>query len=102
VNRWTGNPVDDRVRLSPGVSLADGAFGAPYTVDQAMVNDGNASKAVKDVGTAVTLLTGLPAQWAARPLGYMTGVAEERIEPEGPVDVIRGLLTGVASPESRQ
>ncbi len=102
INRWNGNPVDDRVSLSPAVSLAEGAFGAPYSVYQAMVNDGNASKAVKDVGTAVTLLTGLPAHWAARPLGYVTGIAEERIEPEGPVDVIRGLVTGVASPESRQ
>jgi hypothetical protein len=102
INRWNGNPVDDRVSLSPGVSLAEGAVGAPYSVYQAMVNDGNASKAVKDVGTAVTLLTGLPAHWAARPIGYVTGIAEERIEPEGPMDVIRGLLTGVASPESRQ
>lgn len=102
INRWNGNPVDDRVSLSPGVSLAEGAVGAPYSVYQAMVNDGNASKAVKDVGTAVTLLTGLPAHWAARPIGYMTGVAEERIEPEGPLDVIRGLVTGTASPESRQ
>jgi hypothetical protein len=57
---------------------------------------------VKDVGTAVTLLTGLPAHWAARPIGYVTGIAEERIEPEGPLDVIRGLATGVASPDSRQ
>lgn len=102
INRWNGNPVDDRVSLSPGVSLAEGAVGAPYSVYQAMVNDGNASKAVKDVGTAVTLLTGLPAHWAARPIGYMTGVAEERIEPEGPLDVLRGLVTGTASPESRQ
>jgi hypothetical protein len=102
INRWNGNPVDDRVSLSPGVSLAEGAVGAPYSVYQAMVNDGNASKAVKDVGTAVSLMTGLPAHWAARPIGYMTGIAEERIEPEGPLDVLRGLVTGVASPESRQ
>lgn len=102
INRWNGNPVDDRVSLSPGVSLAEGAVGAPHSVYQAMVNDGNASKAVKDVGTAVTLLTGLPAHWAARPLGYLTGIAEERIEPEGPLDVIRGLVTGTASPDSRQ
>lgn len=102
INRWNGNPVDDRVSLSPGVSLAEGAVGAPYSVYQAMVNDGNASKAVKDVGTAVTLLTGLPAHWAARPLGYLTGIADERIEPEGPMDLIRGLVTGTASPDSRQ
>jgi hypothetical protein len=102
INRFNGNPVDDRVSLSPGVSLAEGAFGAPYSVYQAMVNDGNASKAVKDVGTAVTLLTGLPAHWAARPISYVTGIAEDRIEPEGPLDVVRGLVTGVASPESRQ
>lgn len=102
INKWNDNPVDDRVSLSPGVSLLEGSVGAPVSVYEAMVNDGNASKAVKDVGTAVTLLTGLPAHWAARPIGYMTGVAEERIEPEGPLDVIRGLVTGVASPESRQ
>jgi hypothetical protein len=101
INRFNNNPVDDRVSLSPGVSLLEGSVGAPYSVYKALVDEGSKAKAVKDVGTAVSLMTGLPAHWAARPISYWVGVADDRIEPEGFTDALRGTLTGVASPDSR-
>ncbi|HAX23052.1 MAG TPA: hypothetical protein DCY64_22545 [Hydrogenophaga sp.] len=102
ISRFNGNPMDDRVSLSPGVSLLEGSVGAPYSVYQALVNDGNKARAVKDVGTAVSIMTGLPLYWAARPLSYLVGVQDGRIEPTGVVDFSRGMLTGTASPESKE
>jgi len=102
INRFNGNPMDDRVSLSPAVSLLESTVGAPQSVYKALVEDGSKARAVKDVATAVSIVTGLPAYAVVRPLSYLTGIADDRIEPTGPLDVVRGLATGVASPESRQ
>lgn len=102
INRFNGNPVDDRVSLSPAVSLLESAVGAPQSVYKAVAEDGNPARAVKDVATAVSIATGLPAYAVSRPLSYLAGVQADRIDPTGPVDAARGLVTGTASPESRQ
>jgi len=102
INRFNGNPMDDRVSLSPAVSLLESSVGAPQSVYKALVEDGSKARAVKDVATAVSIATGLPIHWAARPISYLTGIADDRIEPTGPLDAVRGVVTGVASPESKQ
>lgn len=102
VNRFNDNPADDKFSLSPAVSLIESTVSAPSSVYKAIVDDGNKQKAVRDVAAAATMITGLPIYAAARPVGYLAGVADERIEPTGPVDLTRGLITGTASPESKQ
>jgi hypothetical protein len=94
--------VDDKVSLSPAISLLESTVGAPYSVYKAMVDDGSVRRAVMDVSTAVAMITGLPTRAIAKPLGYLAGVANDEIEPTGPMDVARGLLTGLPSPESKQ
>jgi len=101
VNRFNDNPADDKFSLSPAVSLLESAVSAPASVYKAIIDDGSAQKAVRDVAAAATLITGLPIYAAARPAGYLAGMADGRIEPTGPVDLARGLVTGTASPESR-
>ena len=102
VNRFNDQPADDKFSLSPTVSVLESAVGAPASVYKAIVDDASAQKAVRDASALITVMTGLPAMTAARPLGYLAGVADERIEPTGPVDAARGLVTGTASPESKQ
>jgi hypothetical protein len=104
VNRANSNPADDRISLSPAVSLLEAGAGVPKLVYQAATDPDkiNARNAVRDVASAISITTGLPAYAVARPLGYLAGVADDRIEPTGPVDTARGLLTGSASPESKQ
>lgn len=102
VNRFNDNPADDKFSLSPAVSLIESSVSAPASVYKAIVDDGNKQKAVRDVAAAATLITGLPIYAAARPIGYATGIADDRIDPTGPVDLTRGLITGTASPESKQ
>lgn len=101
VNRFNDNPADDKFSLSPAVSLLESAVSSPASVYKAIVDEGSAQKAVRDVAAAATLITGLPIYAAARPIGYLAGMADERIEPTGPVDLARGLVTGTASPESK-
>jgi hypothetical protein len=101
VNGFNDNPADDRFSLSPTVSVLESAVAAPQNVYKAIVDEGSAQKAVRDMSALITLATGLPAMTLARPLGYAAGVAQGKIEPTGPVDAARGLVTGTASPESK-
>jgi hypothetical protein len=102
VNRFNDQPADDKFSLSPTVSVLEAAVGAPASVYGAIVDDKNAQKAVRDLSALITVATGLPAMTLARPVGYAAGMAQGRIEPTGPVDAARGLVTGTASPESKQ
>lgn len=101
VNRFNDKPADDKFSLSPSVSVIESAAGSPASVYKAIVEDASKQKAVRDVAALITVTTGLPAMTVARPLGYLAGMQEGRIEPTGPGDVARGLVTGTASPESK-
>jgi hypothetical protein len=46
--------------------------------------------------SALGLLTGVPVVPLARPLGYLSEVSEGNVEPTGPIDFARGLVTGRA------
>jgi hypothetical protein len=105
VTRLDNNPLNDRISLSPGLSLLESALGGNVQTVYELLNedkDVNARRAIRDAATLVSVLTGVPLYAAARPIGYAAGVAEGKIEPEGPVDLARGLITGTASPESKQ
>jgi ADP-Ribosyltransferase in polyvalent proteins len=102
VNQFNDTPADDKFSLSPTVSVLQSGTSAPFSVTKALADDGSQQKAVRDAAALVTVLTGLPATAAARPLGYAAGVAQGKIRPTGPADMARGLVTGVASPESKR
>lgn len=102
VNRFNTNPADDKFSLSPAVSMIESTVSAPASVYKAIVDDGNKVKAARDVAAAATMITGLPIYGAARPLFYAVGIADDKIEPTGPVDAVRGFVTGTASPDSKQ
>lgn len=99
--RFNDNPTDDRVSLSPAVSLLEGAVGAPTSVYKAITDDGSWRTAVRDTASLIGMATGLPAVAAARPLGYLAGVAQEKIQPTSAADAVRGVATGAASPASK-
>lgn len=103
INRMNKNPADDKMSLSPAVSLLESAVGIPSDVYKALTDPDKLSKrnAVRDVASAISLATGLPATALARPVGYLAGVADDRITPTDAADQLRGMLTGSASPESR-
>lgn len=102
VNRFNSNPADDRVSASPAVSMLEAAGGVPVAAFKlAKGEEVNAKNAVRDVASLVSIATGLPATAAARPLGYLAGVEQGTISPTSTADAVRGAVTGVASPESK-
>ncbi len=88
------NRYDDRIQTSPAISILESAVKAPASIYRAVVDQGKTSTAVKDSMTLLGLLSGLPLPAVARPIGYISDVAEEVANPDDPVDVVRGLLTG--------
>lgn len=102
MNAFNSKPYDDRISTSPAISMIESAAKSPRSVYQAIADDGNRRTAVRDVATFISMTTGLPASAIARPLGYLAGVEQGTIDPEGPADAARGLVTGVPSPESKR
>lgn len=100
--RLNDNPVDDRLSLSPAISLIESTVGVPANVYRVIIGKGTWASAAKSAAGGATLLTGLPIYAVARPISYTLGMAEGRIEPQGPWDATRGLITGAPSPESKQ
>ena len=102
INAWNSKPYDDRIASSPAISMLESAAKAPVSVYNAVVNDGSAQKAVRDVATLISMTVGIPVNLAARPIGYAVGVADNKITPTSGPDMARGLVTGIASPDSKR
>lgn len=101
---FNDKPYDDRMTSSPSVSSIEAST---IGVGKAIVNVVDEDKEltgknVRDVMTMLSLVTGIPFSAAGRPVGYLVEVGRGKVEPEGPVDVVRGLVTGVATPDSKR
>lgn len=101
VARFNHNPADDKMSLVPAVSQIEAAASVPADLYKHAVDRGRADKTIKDVASLISITTGLPASVAAKPISYLTSVQEGRVNPTGPVDTVRGLITGTASPQSK-
>jgi hypothetical protein len=100
---WTSVPYDDRIAGSPAISVVEGGLRtiSGKTVYDAIAEDGDKSKAIKDVLSLITLVTGVPVQALSRPIGYAVDVAEGDVKPTSTEDYIRGIVTGSASEASK-
>jgi hypothetical protein len=101
-NRFNHKPYDDRMSTAPAISMIESAVESPFAVYEAIVNDGKPSKAIRDVATLVGLALGIPLTPLSKAAGYAADVADEKVDPQGPIDAVRGTITGVASPQSKQ
>ena len=101
VNATNDKPYDDRMATSPAISMLEAAAKAPTSVYKAIVEDGKVSKAVKDVGTLIALTVGIPLAPVTKPLGYVADVEQGKVSPTGPVDAVRGAVTGAPSGPSK-
>lgn len=97
------NPTDDRLSVSPFVSIVEGGVRAPVEIGKTLFQgDEFTRRDIRDTATLLGMLTKLPLGWFGRPVGYLKDVADGKVEPTGPVDLARGLLTGTPSPESKK
>jgi hypothetical protein len=103
VNSFDDKPFNDRLSLSPVISQVEAAIALPNALfELATTDEINSPKAIRDTATLVTLATGIPVSALARPVSYAVSVAEGDVEPTGPIDYARGLVTGVASQASKE
>lgn len=99
-NTFNDKPYDDRIANSPVISTLESAARAPKSVYSASTGDGSTKRAVKDSLSAVALATGLPVTVLGKPVGYAIDVAEGKTKPTGPVDAVRGAVSGKGPPPS--
>ncbi|MDO9597266.1 MAG: hypothetical protein Q7J47_06050 [Azoarcus sp.] len=101
-NAFNRKPYDDRMSTAPAISMIESAASAPNSVYKAIAEDGSWRRATRDTLTLLTLTTGLPFAAVGRPVGYAAEVAQGRATPTGPVDAVRGLVTGTVSAQSKE
>lgn len=90
-------PYNDRFPTLPVGAIGERGLRAIYAL-----GDGATGTRVRDVLTFASTLVGVPLTVVGRPLGYAMSVDEGRVQPTGPVDFARGLVTGQASAESKR
>lgn len=100
-NTFNGKPYDDKISTSPAISMIESAVSAPASVYKAIAEDGKPSKAIRDTATLVSMTVGLPANAAAKPINYLSSVLNNDVRPTSAQDAVRGSITGVASPASK-
>ena len=102
-NVLNDKPYDDRISTSPSIStLESSTTGFVRAINAILDPDKDVTgKNVKDVFTLMSLLSNYPLTILGRPLGYLTDVNSGKVEPEGPIDFIRGVVTGKSGRRQR-
>lgn len=94
-NRFNNQRYDDRLSLSPVISVIEGTAGVPYELYKNIAEDAdNEKKITKDVLTLIGVMSSLPAGPIGKPMGYLMDVRSGKAQPTGPIDFTRGLVTG--------
>lgn len=89
------NSYNDRLVSVPAWSVIENSAKATGQLWDLMTGeDVNARATARNTLDAASLLTGIPFSALKRPLGYAAGVAAGDIDPDSPVDVARGVVTG--------
>jgi hypothetical protein len=101
---FTDNTWDDRMLTSPSISVLEAStVGTSKAVVAIFDEDKDITgRNVRDVLTMLTTFTGIPVSALGRPAGYLIDVERGEIEPESGYDMIRGMITGTATPESKR
>lgn len=93
LNSFNDKFYDDRISVSPVAQGAETLVRVARSVSGAVQGD-NVDKGVKDGITALGLVLGIPLGQLGKMSGYGANVAEGDAQPENPLDVVEGLLTG--------
>lgn len=94
-NRFNNKRFDDRLSLSPVLSVVESTAGVPHALYQNIHDDvDNEKQIAKDTLTLIGIMSSLPTGPIGKPVGYVMDVESGRAQPTGPVDFTRGLVTG--------
>lgn len=93
-NTWNDKHYDDKLNLSPSISIIENMVKAPSEIYEAISHQNKQNKAIRDTLTALGVATGVPLGAAARPLTYLNDIRTGEAEPKGAIDFVRGAVTG--------
>ena len=101
---YNNKPYDDRITSSPSISALESST---VGVGKAIINVVSEDKEitgqnVKDVATLISVSTGIPMTLLGRPASYLVDIERGAVEPTSTADLVRGLITGTASKESKK
>lgn len=111
INRFNNQQWDDRISLSPVISMTESVVGVPYDIYRDIERGQLGKNTVRDGLTLISLLSGtyfggipilqrfpqtpkLPILPLSKPINYLQDIDSGRANPSGPIDVARGLITG--------
>ncbi len=102
-NALNDKPYDDRIQTSPSISTLESGSVGTFRAFQAWFSDEKevTGKHVRDVFTFMSLLTNTPLTVLGRPFSYAVDVSKGRVTPDGPLDFLRGILTGKSGRRQR-
>ena len=96
INAQNDIPWDDDIVSSPGIESLQDALQIIGQVPTIFQEGSMTGKQIRDVSTMVTLGSGMPVTPLGRILGYLRDVDRGYVTPKGPIDFVRGLVTGKA------
>ena len=97
LNQFNDKAWDDDIVSSPGIeALQDSLRSVPKLVETIFTDGDLSGKDIRDISTMVTIASGLPITPLGKTLGYLRDVQRGYVPPKGPIDFVRGLITGKA------
>jgi len=97
INAQNDIPWDDDIVSSPGIEALQDSLRVLVDLPKTIFEDGIEGvkgKQIRDVSTLVTQASGIPFTPLGRTFGYLRDVQRGYVEPKGPIDFIRGAVTG--------
>lgn len=93
-NRFDDNMYNDRMSVSPVVSLIESSAAGLKAAYDVFTGEDLSKRDVKDILTLIGFASRTPVHAIGRPVGYLMDVESGNAEPTGPIDFLRGIVTG--------
>jgi hypothetical protein len=100
IAKFDNNAFNDRISLSPVFQVIEKYKDIPYNLAKAYENGEISKRTVQDSLTILNMTAIIPGvpfipfQALSRPAGYLMDVQSGNANPQDPIDLIQGLITG--------
>jgi len=97
INQFNDKPWDDDIVSSPSIEMLQDSARVVFNVPTTLITEGPegiSGKQIRDSFTMINQILGLPVTPIGRTLGYLRDVQRGDVTPKGPIDFLRGLITG--------
>ena len=90
-------PYDDTIVSSPSIEALETSLKLPFKLIKTTFTDGDyKGRQIRDIFSSVSIFSGIPVTPLGKTLGYLRDIQRGEVEPKGPLDLIRGIVTGKA------